>query len=140
MIADLKTWANNELERSGSRIIVRKVICKKCQREFSVNKIRKNCSQSVDKQDIDGVLCRSTQDVNYFQIGGEIMNENYLRGRIISMYHSVLNFGKALKWSSRKTYAIVSGKQEPTSSDIDAMCTALNVQIPEEMRLLFFSS
>lgn len=75
-----------------------------------------------------------------FRIGGEIMNENYLRGRIISMYHSVLNFGKALKWSSRKTYAIVSGKQEPTSSDIDAMCTALNVQIPEEMRLLFFSS
>lgn len=68
------------------------------------------------------------------------MNENYLRGRIISMYHSVLNFGKALNWSSRKTYDIVNGKQEPTSKDIEAMCTALNVQIPEEMRLLFFYS
>ena len=68
------------------------------------------------------------------------MSENNLRGRIISMYHSVLNFGKALKWSSRKTYNIVNGKQEPTSKDIEAMCVALNVQIPEEMRSLFFSS
>ena len=68
------------------------------------------------------------------------MNKNYLRGRIISMYHTVLNFGKALNWSSRKTYSIVSGKQEPTSKDIEAMCEALHVEIPEEMRLLFFSS
>ena len=56
------------------------------------------------------------------------------------MYHTVLNFGKALKWSSRKTYAIVNGKQEPTLRDMEAMCVALDVQIPEEMRSLFFSS
>ena len=68
------------------------------------------------------------------------MEGNNLRGRIISMYHSVLSFGKTLQWSSRKTYDIVNGKQEPTSKDIEAMCAALNVQIPEEMRLLFFSS
>ena len=68
------------------------------------------------------------------------MENNLLRGRIISMYHTVLNFGKALKWSSRKTYAIVNGKQEPTLRDMEAMCVALDVQIPEEMRSLFFSS
>ena len=64
---------------------------------------------------------------------------NNLRGRIIGMYHTVLNFSKAMNWSSRKTYDIVNGKQEPTSKDIEAMCAALEVQIPEDMRLLFFS-
>ena len=64
-------------------------------------------------------------------------NDN-LRGRIISMYRTVLNFGKALHWSTRKTYDIVNGKQEPTAKDIEAMCVALGVEIPEEMRILFF--
>ena len=67
------------------------------------------------------------------------METNNLRGRIISMYHSVINFGRALHWSSRKTYDIVNGKQEPTAGDIEVMCTALNVEIPEDMRLLFFT-
>lgn len=67
------------------------------------------------------------------------MEELNLRGRIISMYHSILNFGKHLHWSSRKTYDIVNGKQEPTGRDIEAMCNALNVTIPEDMRSLFFS-
>jgi len=64
---------------------------------------------------------------------------NSLRGRIIGMYHSLLNFSKRMNWSSRKTYDIVNGKQEPTSKDIEAMCDALNVEIPEEMKALFFS-
>ena len=66
------------------------------------------------------------------------MGENKLRGRIISMYHSVLNFAKAMKWSSRKAYDIVNGKQEPTGKEIEEMCVALKVDIPEEMRNLFF--
>ena len=70
--------------------------------------------------------------------GGEPMVENNLRGRIVSMYNSVLAFGKALGWSARKTYDIVNGKQEPTAKDIEAMCAALNVQIPADMRSLFF--
>ena len=65
-------------------------------------------------------------------------NENYLRGRIISMYHTVLNFSRELHWSSRKAYNIVNGKQEPTATDIEQMCGALTVQIPEDMKLLFF--
>lgn len=64
---------------------------------------------------------------------------NNLRGRIIGMYHSLLNFSRVMNWSSRKTYDIVNGKQEPTSKDIEDMCVALDVQIPEDMRLLFFS-
>jgi len=66
------------------------------------------------------------------------MNENHLRGRIISMYRTVLNFSKAINWSSRKAYDIVNGKQEPTAKDIEEMCDVLNVPIPEDMRLLFF--
>lgn len=65
--------------------------------------------------------------------------ENNLRGRIIGMYHTLLNFSRVMNWSSRKTYDIVNGKQEPTSKDIEAMCAALNVQIPEDMRMLFFT-
>ena len=65
------------------------------------------------------------------------MKDN-LRGRIIMMYHSVKNFGERLGWSNRKTYNIVNGKQEPSGKDIEAMCVALDIEIPEEMRSLFF--
>lgn len=64
--------------------------------------------------------------------------KNELRGRIIAMYQTVLNFGNHLGWSSRKTYNIVNGKQEPTGKDIQAMCDALDIRIPDDMRLLFF--
>jgi len=68
------------------------------------------------------------------------MEELNLRGRIISMYKSILNFSRVMQWSSRKAYDIVNGKQEPTGKDIEAMCDALNVQIPADMRSLFFSA
>ena len=64
--------------------------------------------------------------------------ENNLRGRIIAMYHTILNFSKVIHWSSRKAYDIVNGKQTMTSTDIDEMCEALDVQIPDQMRSLFF--
>ena len=67
------------------------------------------------------------------------MQENNLRGRIIAMYHTVKNFAKVIKWSTRKAYDIVNGKQIMTGRDIDDMCAVLNVTIPEEMRSLFFS-
>ena len=68
------------------------------------------------------------------------MGENNLRGRIIGKYHSVINFARAVKWSSRKAYDIVNGKQEPTGKDIETMCNALDVQIPAEIKALFFSA
>lgn len=67
------------------------------------------------------------------------MEEMNLRGRIVGMYNSVKNFSKVMKWSTRKTYDIVNGKQEPTAKDIETMCVALHVQIPADMRALFFS-
>lgn len=66
------------------------------------------------------------------------MEEMTLRGRIISMYHTINAFSKKMQWSSRKAYDIVNGKQEPSAKDIEAMCAALNVQIPAEMKALFF--
>lgn len=62
-----------------------------------------------------------------------------LRGRIVSKYNSVKNFSQVMGWSTRKTYDIVNGKQDPTGKEIDAMCGALDVQIPEDLRALFFS-
>lgn len=66
------------------------------------------------------------------------MEANKLRGRIISKYGTVLRFSETMKWSSRKTYDIVNGKQDPTGKEIEQMSDALDVQIPEEMRELFF--
>ena len=66
------------------------------------------------------------------------MRENNLRGRIIAMYHTIQNFAKVINWSSRKAYDIVNGKQTLTGKDIDEMCVVLDVQIPDDMRSLFF--
>ena len=66
------------------------------------------------------------------------MQENPLRGRIISLYHSLRGFAKAIGWSDRKVYDIVKGKQEPTAKDIETMCEALHVDVPEDMKILFF--
>ena len=67
------------------------------------------------------------------------MGKDILRGRIVSMYRSLLNFARAVGWSSRKTYDIVNGKQEPTAKEIEQMCSALKVEIPDDMRQLFFT-
>ena len=67
------------------------------------------------------------------------MSKDNLRGRIVSMYRTLLNFANEMGWSSRKTYDIVNGKQEPTAKEIEAMCEALKVEIPEDMKQLFFT-
>lgn len=67
------------------------------------------------------------------------MADNQLRGLIVSKFHSVMNFARVIKWSSRKAYDIVNGKQEPTGTDIDQMCNVLGIEIPENMRILFFA-
>ena len=67
------------------------------------------------------------------------MSKDNLRGRIVSMYRTLINFANEMGWSSRKTYDIVNGKQEPTAKEIEAMCGALKVEIPEDMKQLFFN-
>lgn len=68
------------------------------------------------------------------------MEEITLRGRIVSKYNTVINFSRAMKWSTRKTYDIVNGKQDPTGKEIEAMCDALDVKIPADMKAMFFPS
>lgn len=65
------------------------------------------------------------------------MNKLTLRGMVLSMFGSIGKFAKALGWSRRKASYIVSGKQEPTAADIEAMCSVLEVEVPEEFRILF---
>ena len=60
-----------------------------------------------------------------------------LRGRIISVYGTIGKFALALNWSRRKASDIVNGNQEATASDIEQMANALNVELPEDFRLLF---
>ena len=67
------------------------------------------------------------------------MSENYLRGAIIGKYGSLLKFAEVLGWSSRKVYDIVNGNQEPSGRDIEVICNALQVDIPDEIRKLFFA-
>lgn len=64
--------------------------------------------------------------------------QNRLRGAIITVFGSVRKFAKAAGWSERKAYAIVGGSQEPTASDIELMCRLLHIEIPSEMKALFF--
>ena len=65
------------------------------------------------------------------------MTEMTLRGRIVSMFGSLKQFAEAVGWSRRKVSYIVSKRQEPTAAEIETMCEALRVELPEEFRVLF---
>ncbi len=62
---------------------------------------------------------------------------NALRGRIVELYKTLTRFAEALGWSYRKTSYIVSGKQEATAKEIEAMADALQVEVPDDFRALF---
>lgn len=66
------------------------------------------------------------------------MKSNALRGRIVAMYGTLDAFAKAIGWSKRKVSYIVNGQQEPTGKDIECMASTLQVEIPSELKLLFF--
>lgn len=66
------------------------------------------------------------------------MDRITLRGLIISGYGSLHNFANALGWSARKVSYIVSGKQEPNASEIQAMADMLKIDIPDDMKRIFF--
>lgn len=63
-----------------------------------------------------------------------------LRGRIVELYGSLRAFAEALGWHEQKVWRIVSGTQEATAGEICAMAAALQVDIPEDMRALFFQT
>lgn len=66
------------------------------------------------------------------------MKGNALRARIIATFGSINEFARAMQWSQRKASYIVNGRQEPTGKEIESMAVALNVEIPDELRTLFF--
>ena len=66
------------------------------------------------------------------------MGYNNLRGRIIAKYRTIINFAKAVKWSNRKAYDVLNGRQEMTLSDMETICIALEIEIPSNVRELFF--
>lgn len=69
---------------------------------------------------------------------GNRMPKDELRGRVVAMFRTVLNFAHKVGWSNRKAYDILNGKQEMTAKDIEVICSALDITIPDEMRRLIF--
>lgn len=67
------------------------------------------------------------------------MQTNALRGRIVAMFGTIDAFAKALGWSKRKVSYIVNGKQEPTGKEIESMADILNIEIPADLKEIFFS-
>lgn len=66
------------------------------------------------------------------------MGYNNLRGRIITRFHTIVNFAKSVGWSNRKAYDIINGRQEMTLNDMEVICNALEIEIPSDVRELFF--
>ena len=66
------------------------------------------------------------------------MGYDNLRGRIIAKFRTVTNFAKAVGWSNRKAYDILNGRQEMTIEDMETICIVLAVEIPSDIRELFF--
>lgn len=61
-----------------------------------------------------------------------------LKGAVIVKWGSMAKFAQILGWSQRKTRDIVSGRQIPNAVEIEKMATALEVDLPEDLKALFF--
>lgn len=66
------------------------------------------------------------------------MGYNNLRGRIIAKFRTIMNFAKAVGWSNRKAYDIINCRQEMTLNDMEVICSTLEIEIPSDIRELFF--
>lgn len=67
------------------------------------------------------------------------MGVSPLRGRIVTMFGTIGKFAEAIGWSRRKVSDIVNKKQEATASEIVAMANLLQVELPEDFRILFLT-
>lgn len=67
------------------------------------------------------------------------MENHNLRGRIVTMYGTIGAFAKEIGWSPRKVSYIVNKKQEPTGKEIERMAEALKIEIPDDVRNIFFT-
>ena len=62
-----------------------------------------------------------------------------LRGRIVAMFGTIGKFAEAIGWSRRKVSDIVNRKQEATASEILKMANLLQVELPDDFRILFLT-
>lgn len=62
-----------------------------------------------------------------------------LKGLAISTYGTTQKFADAMGWSYRKASYILSGRQEPTASDIEVMAEKMDVDVPDDFRQIFFA-
>ena len=67
------------------------------------------------------------------------MGVSPLRGRIVAMFGTIGKFAEAIGWSRRKASAIVNKHQEATASDIEKMANLLQVDLPDDFRILFLT-
>jgi len=67
------------------------------------------------------------------------MGVSPLRGRIVAMFGTIGKFAEAIGWSRRKVSDIVNKKQEATASDIEKMANLLQIELPEDFRVLFLT-
>lgn len=67
------------------------------------------------------------------------MGVSPLRGRIVAMFGTIGKFAEAIGWSRRKVSDIVNKKQEATASDIEKMAVLLQIELPEDFRVLFLT-
>jgi plasmid maintenance system antidote protein VapI len=67
------------------------------------------------------------------------MGVSPLRGRIVAMFGTIGKFAEAIGWSRRKVSDIVNKKQEATASDIEKMAGLLQIELPEDFRVLFLT-
>ena len=62
-----------------------------------------------------------------------------LKGLAISTYGTIQGFADAMGWSYRKASYILSGRQEPTASDIELMAEKMEIDVPDIFRQIFFA-
>lgn len=67
------------------------------------------------------------------------MNRSPLRGRIVAIFGTIGKFAEAIGWSRRKVSNIVNKKQEATASEIALMANLLQIELPEDFRVLFLT-
>jgi hypothetical protein len=64
--------------------------------------------------------------------------QNPIRGLVFSKYHSISEFGKAIKWGRQKASRIVNGSQKPTADDMEQMAEHFDIHDALTFVSIFF--
>ena len=69
---------------------------------------------------------------------GLMLEENSMKSRVLARYGSIKNFARAIGWSDRKSYYIVSGRQRRFSpEEMNQIAAALGISDPTEKAEFF---